>query len=301
MTGQGEHDFVPKSWRRDETPDWRDAMEVFRSPDEAAHDELGSELLERLTTDHQLTRRFNELRVFDDRVEQALFAVAPPASLENRLLDAVAAAALEQVDEMCVQRAEQPTSAHSTPDKQGRKSLRRSFCWATAAALLLACGLAWWNWRSPSESWTAARFVAVSDGWIAQLQPNAWKSLRTPPAEFPLPSGLAVRFTRFQVAELDGRRVAAYRGRIGDRGAEVFLFVLRPPGITDLPPSPPPRPQTATSGWLVGSWRSDSLVYVMRLHGTSLDYQRAIGFGAPLARSSLPVAPSRKVSHMRAL
>lgn len=274
MSGRGGRQSSSGQDRGDGSPvRWQEAFEVYRSLKEAAGDSWGNDLRERLEADEDLRIRFESRCRWDAKLQQVLGEVAVPADLEERLLAAVGSPSTG------------PGKLTRTPHGRSRKpTTRRRWlaALAMAATVLLALGI--WQWsQRPQPSWTAAELATRSQQWLEQLPDDGWATLQDQPREFPLPPGLGVRFTHVQTTRLDGSESAAYRGRVAGRSSPVYLFVLRVRPASHLPASPPPRPRTATNGWLVGSWQSEALVYVIRVRGTESDYRRAIGADAPLA------------------
>ena len=264
------------------------SWEVFRSREEAAGDDAGRELLERLEADPQLAARFETRCRFDERLAEALAEVETPAGLKERLLGTLGrpeSRTFPQPTEECPSvrpdSGERPRSSVETP---GRSTSRRRWlaAMAVAATLLLSLGLAYlWSER---RTWSAADLALASQQWLDAVDPDGWKPPSGHERRFPLPPGLGVRFRQAQLIAVDGADVAVYRGRVvGRNQTSVFLFVLRTRAGSDVPPSPPLRPRMATNGWLVASWQAQGCVYVLRLQGTELDYRRAINADAPLA------------------
>ncbi len=289
--------------------DWRaqiqagDTWEIFRSREEAAEDDAGRKLLKQLESDSDLAARFDARCQFDARVAEALSEVETPAGLKERLLERLgrpkAHAFGQSPEESSSVESEFVELARVSSKPEVRSTSRRGWLavFAVAATVLLAVGLAYlWTER---RSWTAADLALASQEWLDRLDPQAWKPFSDPKRRFPLPPGLGIRFRQTQLVQTDGTEVAVYRGRVtGRRQTEAYLFVLRGRAGSDVPPSPPLRPRTATNGWLVASWQAQGWVYVLRLHGTELDYRRAINADAPLA---LLPTQSRQPANSRAL
>ncbi len=272
-----------------------DRWEVFRSREEAAGDDAGRELLKQLEADSQLAARFDARCRFDARLAEALADVETPQGLKERLLERLVSVDSRPfappMEESCSDQSEFAELPRASSKSESMSTSRRGWLavLAVAATVLLTVGLAYfWSER---RSWTAADLALASQGWLDHLDPRAWKPASDQERRFPLPPGLGIHFRQAQLIRTDGTEVAVYRGRVTGRGqTEAFLFVLRSRTGSDVPPSPPLRPRTATNGWLVASWQAQGWVYVLRVRGTELDYRRAINADAPLA-----LVPSQSV------
>ena len=289
--------------------DWRvqirsgDSWEVFRSREEAAGDDAGRELLKQLEADSQLAARFDARCRFDVRVAEALADVETPRGLKERLLESLGRADARSFAQPMGESSSVPSEFAELPQaslkSEAKSTSRRGWLAvvALAATVLLAVSLAYvWSER---RSWTVADLALASQEWTDHLDPGAWKPASDQERRFPLPPGLGAHFRQAQLIRTDGTEVAVYRGRVtGRRQTVAFLFVLRGRTGSDVPPSPPLRPRTATNGWLVASWQAEGWVYVLRVRGTELDYRRAVNADAPLA---LVPSQSRQSVNSRSL
>ena len=271
--------------RRPELPTGEvgEALEVFRSIEEAADDLVGQRMVSALQDDDDLKLHFDRLKRWDRRFASKLEEVETPFGLENRLLDALEKAADHRAEQ-------QPVHVSGSDErKPSRWFRRRRAIWSTTAAaalLLLAIGWWWSHWNQPASPWTPGGLVSISGAWLKVLPDENWRAIsERDRREFPPLPGMNAALEsvqRFKLPRSPGE-AAVYRGVYGARRQSVLLFVIRSRHPVRLPEAIPPRPRMATSGWVVASWKSAGLIYVLRVHGSARDYQAITGGDAPLA------------------
>lgn len=233
---------------------------------------------------------------FDARLAAAIEDVPAPVNLAARLLDALATAKAADghpadvqptgvqpsaVDFLPSTAAAAPGAAPCAGDeiriapaaeigREASPRRTRRLWWATAAALLIACGVGFFALNSsaaltPAQAMEEARqcFGDV----VARLAAREWQPLGTAPAELRFSSALDMRYANgWQSYDRFRQRGGVVYALEGPRGVpQGLLFVVREPRAIDFPTGPGKTQNTG--GLWTTAWKQDSVLYALVVKG----------------------------------
>jgi len=248
------------------------AIEACRpGSDDLADPELEF-LAAELEADPELADLYDRLQFLDAKLAVAFRDVPTPEGLEQRLLDRLAAAQVEQTIP-----ADSATAASPRPKRISRKLL-----WAAggvagvAAAVLVA---AWIGVFGP-EQYNAQAVLDEAIRFCREDSREAGVLLadRTRQPDYPISR---------EIARVPGIRWRPVNGFVGCKGvafdirsrggSQATLYVVQRE-LTDPLFRPTPRPSFSTGGHSASTWMEAGLLYVLVVDGGTQAYQ---GFIAP--------------------
>lgn len=219
------------------------------------------------------------MRCFETRLAAALDDVAVPEGLRERLTARLLQPAASAAE---VQPAIEPVTLPLTtgplttlPLTTGYASRRR---WLLVAASMAAGLLVAWRFFGLADD-SRTDTATLAAAWYAHLG-TQWQPLKTVPAGFGVPGGVAVPAQSWQaVNRIVGHPAIAFNlSRPGVTRAVLFVVKMASP---QLPGSPPGTPSsTTTGGQTIAAWQNAGFVYVLVVEGDERDYRRLINTSA---------------------
>lgn len=240
----------------------------------------------KLDQDAALRKQWESSQAWDARLEAAFKDVPVPAGLADQLLAAVSEAlappattAEDAGPETTVFAAAGSPAAVESVELRPRHTVwtRRTLLVAAAcaAAVLVVAGpLMYWHWNDPL---TTEFVINTTDSWEKRIDPAAWRDDAGPSADYALDSTLALYNVSWQpLAVPYDSNAVVYRATLAPNHTSALLFVVRTDRGQTLDTIPPTRPNSSTGGRCIGVWKSQGNLYVLVVHGSSLDYLQAI-------------------------
>lgn len=241
-----------------------EAIETFRSKDEATSDAALLSMAEALAQDAELSHRLDCVLKWDARLSEAIRDVPVPTGLA------------EQIIRNLEESGQCPTA---TPTAASVNRPRRRGTWITAAAgigaaaVLIAVAILG---RLPHMSPDRLRDIALDQFTTNQGNgpTGTLVSAQNVPARFPYSSDLFVLpGTRWRsITGFDRARGVAYDIPLRP-GQKATLYVVRCRSSTPIPTRVPLVPQMWTRGLAVSAWQGNGVVYVVVVEGEEPAYR----------------------------
>ena len=213
-------------------------------------------LSEAFAQDEQLRGQFEAEQSWDSAIARAMHDVPVPDGLADRLLAAV--------------QADASTPAHSR--LRFLRSPLAAVVLAAAAVLLLALWLAPWR-----DNLTAVQMADICRTRVDELDPEAWRRLDRPVAEYPLDPIVRLDVVGYQACSaIKGWPAVVYRAELPPDHGNAYLFVIHTRQGRKLATVPPTVPDSSTGPYCIGVWKSNDCLYVLVVRGTPSDYLRTL-------------------------
>ncbi len=250
----------------------RKLMDCYGSQPPEAADPQFAALSKAAADDESVRGQWQAVQAWDDTIRRALHDVPVPADLQTRLLTA-----MDLDDE-----GQQAAAAGELTGVEGdgrRRTGRRAWLRVALAVLSTAAVLAVIYLVAGREVMSVARIDEAARRWRFELNPEGWKET-VAPRDHSLPEK-QLRFTptcwqSFAAEALGDSHAVAYRGVVPRTGKDAILLVIRTRAGSDLPPFPPPAPNSTTADLCVGIWKSGDCVYVLMVPGAQSTYRRLL-------------------------
>ncbi len=250
--------------RRKWTAEQLEALEVFRSRDEATGDPALAPLAEALANDPELSHRLDSILTWDAQLAEAMRDVAIPPGLAGQILQSLEDATPRPV----------PAPVAASRNRRGRR-----FAWFSVAAGIgvAAALIAVVVFRSLPEMNPEGLRSIARDRSMANLGslPAGWTAgERSFPERFPYSRELfSSPQARWRwVADFAPAEAVAYDIPLGN-GRKATLYVVRCRSDAPLPTRVPSVPQMQTLGLAMSAWQGDGVVYVVVVEGDQRDYR----------------------------
>jgi hypothetical protein len=249
--------------RRVWTAEQLEALETFRSRNDAAGDPALASMAETLAKDPELAQRLDCVLKWDARLTEAMRDVPVPPALAEQII--------QSLDDMSPRPMPAPDAAHIN-----RRSRRGAWITVAAgigvAAVLIAVTV---FGRVPSMSPERLRSIACDRSMANQgiRPPGSLVTSRSFPDRFPYsPELFFFPQTRWRrITDFDRAEAVAYDIPLGP-GQNATLYVVRCRSGS-LPRAVPSTPQTRTPYLAISAWQGDGVVYVVVVEGDDPAYR----------------------------
>jgi len=270
----------------------RKLIEGYQPGSDEPGDVEFSALREAASHDARLRAQLEAVQAWDSQLSRAMRDVPVPPELADRLLESLGQPATPEEAAPEEAAPEEPAreQPHTPADDEhagaaGSEPLGTpptawwnrwptrvaAVAMALSAVLVLCLYLTGWN-----DHLTATQVASKAQGWITQLDPEAWQ--RTiPPRDDYRHSAIQFPLNAWQhfSVPLDDQAIA-YQGLVPPARSRAWLLVITTRKGRLLPSRPPTVPDSTTGNVCIGVWKSDDKLYVLAVQGTQQTYRRLL-------------------------